>query len=613
MSTKPRWPQGLRDKLFDLFGADLRSLALFRIMLGLSLILDWFVRAYDITAFYTDSGFLPRHALLIHYPQYLSLHLLGGTLLVQWILFAIALLAAVALTVGYRSTLAAIISWLLLIGIQSRNPLLLSNADTVQRMALFWGLLMPLGAVFSVDAALAPKAPRSMRTLSVATLGCLVQVTFIYFCSALLKTGAPWHDGSAIYYTMQLDLFVTPIGKLLAQLPAVMFVMTHAVFYLELCGTFLWIFPWRTGIIRTIGLLLFILFQIGLWIHMEIGWFPLVNIVSLLALLPSWPWELLARRLPLPPPTVIFYDGECGFCRKTVLLLKTFLIIPRTEVIPAQTDDAIYATMSHENSWVVRIGDGQPLTRFDAIIALCEISPIARWIAPLCRRPLCHAFGTALYRWISNHRPLMGHVTRPLTARPISTSLRLPGSLVAGVALAYLLLTNIGTLPGNRSFVPEWLRTIALLARLDQKWDMFAPRPLVDDGWFVIPSQLMDGSEFDLVTNGPLSYEKPKLVINQFRSFRWRKYLTRIYEKKYKWARLYYGKYLCRDWNARHQGQQRLKTFKLIFMRERTLPNYAPPTVERIVMWDHICFPKRRSADATKPSDPTAPAAPAQP
>ena len=53
--------------------------------------------------------------------------------------------------------------------------------------------------------------------------------------------------------------------------------------------------------------------------------------------------------------------------------------------------------------------------------------------------------------------------------------------------------------------------------------------------------------------------------------------------------RLYYGKYLCRDWNAKHLEDESLETFQIIFVKERTLKNtIADP--ERVNIWNHNCF-----------------------
>ena len=51
-----RWPER--------FGLDLRALALFRILLGVILLVDLAARVGDIGVFYTDSGVLPRVDLL---------------------------------------------------------------------------------------------------------------------------------------------------------------------------------------------------------------------------------------------------------------------------------------------------------------------------------------------------------------------------------------------------------------------------------------------------------------------------------------------------------------------------------------------------------------------
>ena len=46
--------------LSDVFGIDTRSLAVFRIGLALTILLDLVLRAQDLGAHYTDAGVLPR-------------------------------------------------------------------------------------------------------------------------------------------------------------------------------------------------------------------------------------------------------------------------------------------------------------------------------------------------------------------------------------------------------------------------------------------------------------------------------------------------------------------------------------------------------------------------
>ncbi|MFT5471570.1 MAG: hypothetical protein ACI8UO_006705, partial [Verrucomicrobiales bacterium] len=77
----------------NVFGIDLRSLALFRISLGAILIADLIVRATDLTMFYTDAGVMPIEQLR-HPAWRICLHALSGDSGFQAALFVIAGFAA---------------------------------------------------------------------------------------------------------------------------------------------------------------------------------------------------------------------------------------------------------------------------------------------------------------------------------------------------------------------------------------------------------------------------------------------------------------------------------------------------------------------------------------
>ncbi|HBY80263.1 MAG TPA: hypothetical protein DEG47_25360, partial [Cyanobacteria bacterium UBA11148] len=93
--------------LEELFGLDLRSLAVFRIGLGLLLIIDLIDRSRDLNAHYTDFGILPRAPLIEKFlnPWFWSVHVFSGQALFQGILFVIAGLIALLLLIGYRTRL----------------------------------------------------------------------------------------------------------------------------------------------------------------------------------------------------------------------------------------------------------------------------------------------------------------------------------------------------------------------------------------------------------------------------------------------------------------------------------------------------------------------------
>ena len=85
-----------------MFSIDLRSLAIFRMALGVLLLADLYIRGQDLHAHYTDWGVLPRDILIPHLsdPLPLSVHLVSGSAFGQTIIFLSAGVFALALLLG---------------------------------------------------------------------------------------------------------------------------------------------------------------------------------------------------------------------------------------------------------------------------------------------------------------------------------------------------------------------------------------------------------------------------------------------------------------------------------------------------------------------------------
>jgi hypothetical protein len=73
--------------------------------------------------------------------------------------------------------------------------------------------------------------------------------------------------------------------------------MTWQVWWLELCGPLLFFIPWNTYWWRTVQTFAFMSFHFGLFLTMELGFFPWVAIVAWLVVLPSWFWDRPAHLL----------------------------------------------------------------------------------------------------------------------------------------------------------------------------------------------------------------------------------------------------------------------------------------------------------------------------
>lgn len=583
------------------YGLDLRALSLFRICLGAVIVGDLIWRARDLRAFYTDFGVLPRAVLLDRFadPSIISVHLMSGTAPVQALLFLVAAVFGLMLLVGYRTRLAAIVSWALLISLQSRNPVVLQGGDVLLRMLAFWAMFVPLNAYFSVDRALDNSgAPYPQRVCTVGTLALMAQVAMLYWFSALLKRSPEWWvEGSAVYYALSLEQFSSSVGRFLLQFPQLLRSLTYLTLGIELLAPVLLFSPFWSGPARAAAVLLLALLQLGLAVAMHLGHFPLVALVALIPLLPAWLWARRGRpgdeRQTPARPLTIFYDGSCEFCRKSVLILKAFLLAPDTVIARAEDDPQALAEMTREHSWVVVDREGRRWFRSSALAAVLRTS-VFRPLAWALERAPIRALADAIYVWVANHRPFLTRLISPLTFRPLRFGTGWPAALIAAFFLGYVLWWNLGTVSA-RLAMPNGYRWIGAATRTDQIWDMFAPFPLRDDGWYVIDGVLHNGRHVDVFRNGaPVSFAKPSAaqIAAQYRDERWRKYLMNLYLIVNSDYRLPYGRYLCRSWNERRtvDDPEFLETFEIFFMMRTNMLWTEPPREhQKILLHSHHC------------------------
>jgi len=600
------WPSLFREVQFlkglrKSWSLDLRSLAAFRICLGVLVVLDLINRSQDLVAHYTDYGVLPRSAMLNEFYRYyyLSLQFINGGGWFQFLIFAISGLCALLLIIGYRTRLMVFLSWLLMLSLQARNPVVLQGGDIEFRLLFFWAIFLPLGARYSIDRALDPRNEKPVDAhFSMGSIAFIIQIISIYFFAALLKTGAEWHiSHTAIYYALSLDQFATEFGKYLLNFPDLLRVVTLPVWYLELLGGFLLIVPFFQNWTRMLAILSFVALHLGFAVTMKLGLFPWICITAFVALLPGSLWNYFDKRFSHPLTHKIYYDADCGFCRKVLKILRCFLCLESVPYAKAQDHPKALTAMTKENSWVVEDHNLNYHFRFDGILLLLRSSPVGSWKASFWALKPFHFLGDHAYRWIANHRKLMGLFTRSLRERKPGYQ---AGRWLQMSALYFMICCMWWNwkIYDSYSPMPELMQKVSLYLRLDQKWNMFAPYPLKIDGWYVFPGKLRDGKDVDVfryIMDGETqttTYDRPASIVDTYPRQRWRKYMMNIRKKDFQKHRLFLGKYICRIWNDNHSDHDKLESFDMIFMEERTQVSGDSSPVVKTNLWHHWCFEK---------------------
>lgn len=462
-------------KLKTSFQLDVRALALMRIGVALVVLADLFIRAQDLTAFFTDDGFWTTKFLYNFgwQPGYWSLHTLNGSYGYIVLLFCLHAVFALQLLVGYRTRLASLLVWIFTVSLHNRNLFILQSGDDLLRLVIFWGIFLPWGNVFSIDS---KKTATRKNYFSFATMGYLILIASVYFFTVCFKNSTEWRsEGSAIYYALSLDQIKLPVGDWLYQFPALMKYLTFFVFALELAVPFLILIPFKRPWPRLTAFVLLLMLHIGIGFTMYVGLFYLINITTALALIPS-----------------SFFD--------------------RFQAMQIVNTNKLHMIGSKIKNYFVSVFSV-------AVISICLI------------------LNLSFMNWFS-------YELNPMFTKVVN------------------------------------------VFRLNQYWGMFSPHIMKEDGWYVYTGYTAEGKHWDLYYDTPyIITDKPKHLVKNYKSDRWRKLAENIQRKEYTFLRPMFCKYYLKKWNKDHP-ENKMKSLDFIFFQETSAADYKVLPLERT----QFCF-----------------------
>jgi hypothetical protein len=228
--------------------------------------------------------------------------------------------ATCLMLVGLGTRLSVVVVWLLSNSFASLNPYNDNAGDQVRGIILFYLMLCPCGAAWSLDRWLARRRGQPVGPVYVAPaiLRLLfLQMAVIYFCNGLAKVVGPdWRGGDSLYFVLN-DLTLARWSYAQVPVPvALTRVLTWSVLVWEV-GFPLWVSlpglgagvgrvlrlrPRTTvrverqlGRVRVAALLFGVAFHLGILASLELGSFGPYMICLYLPLVP---WERWAGRRP---------------------------------------------------------------------------------------------------------------------------------------------------------------------------------------------------------------------------------------------------------------------------------------------------------------------------
>ena len=567
---------------------DLRSIGLFRAAIGSVLFLHLLGRWSLRDDFYSPRGVLPNSLLassteVPNFPTLMSA--LEGH---SWgidLFFGVALVAAIALTVGLFTRGAVLLSLLAFSTLAHRNPYVLIAGDYVLGSMLLWLTVLPAGKRLSVDAVLRwrrcgnrltnplrergqshedPGKFQPLETLalahaagwwgkllfpstrgalptrfneeslfnegtqsrpSLAVLGVLMQFGLIYFATAWQKSGPTWwREGTALEQMLGLHRFARPGAVVVSALPEEWLVsLTHGVLAFEFLVLPLIVlsFAW----LRRGALLGLLTLHVGIACVIDTGGFSITMLACTPLLLSSadWVWgaQLVAR----------------------------------------WTHPAIPHEVSDETS---ERGGVSPLAlgRKPSLEEPGGLRHPAQTFSALCRA----SDQQTAWRMLS------------VVAIELVSAWLLVGMLASNYGLNFAI--------GPREAPRSWLDLPQRFAAAHQRWDMFAPDAPQFDPQLVVRVRLRDGRLLGLQSDDDLPSAGIDLA-PRLRPFA---------------SRIYIGHAVLQFHPARRREAEALRTELCRFvLRELTATGHAPRDIHAIELWSRSIPTSRRERNAPPP------------
>jgi hypothetical protein len=293
--------------------------ALFRIIYGVLIIVTLSLLKGDWLNWYGAHAWVSRATALQLEP---GIRINVFSVLPQtdgWIIsvFWAALASATLLTAGLFTRLSSILVFIFLTSMQQRNLYITHGGDWFLRLGGFFLIFAPAGAALSMDRVIRVRAGRESQTIRPrspwAQRMIQLQLSALYFFAFLIKVkGAPWLQGTALFYVYHLEEFKRfPVPAWFFQPLVLRFGSWFALALEFSLGLLIWIKEFRYPL-----LLMGVLFH--LWLEYSLN-------------IPLFQWDVLSAYVLFIDPADLNRIGERLKVRRAVCLWLTNKHIPRFE------------------------------------------------------------------------------------------------------------------------------------------------------------------------------------------------------------------------------------------------------------------------------------------
>ena len=523
-----------------------RTAGIYRWVVGFLCLADMLRHWGEARQFYSNDGVLTNHYHLFrpssgyNFSVFHAFSSLGEV----HVIFALFVLCHFFFMIGWQTKLFSILSFVAVTSLDNRLVMVENGGYVAVNLVVAYGMFLPTGKRFSVDAWLRSWRERKERSTeelneryrpssaykpytSLAVLLVVLNLAVVYFFNVVNKSGSLWRTGQTVHYVLHLNRMVTGLAVWMREI--LPYWMTRPITWGVLCLEALlvaWILsPYAKRITRTLAMIGILALHTSFGVMMRLGPFAWFMIGWSMCLIAPPQWEAAERwyRRKSAPRVVVFDRGSpfaFAVCRALSRLDNLELLrfeesspdLPSPELLTARDEasGAVFTGLAAFREiaqalpggrwgfWIVRLG------------SFGLLGPILAY-AGRNRAALTRYFGLTIPpRGAESTSP-----SSPLRDRIWTGSIYLRETLLVWVAICSVLQAiseNKAVPTWAKPKMPSVMTATLVYPRMFQGWGMFAPNPIADDGSVSVDAITLDGRHVD-----PFTGQAPDLDISDAR------------------------------------------------------------------------------------------------
>jgi hypothetical protein len=312
-------------------GLDIRSVAFFRILLGLFLLAELLSRIlanfHDIYSPETGvlgNCFASGYASAYSVPPLIFDIDTDGQMLVFMALYGSVLLT---FTLGILPRISAFFAVFMLWLLNTRYNVLYLGWEMYASVLLFWSVLLPIGSSYSILVARREKADALLEWRSPLAFAMMFQIAFIYFYNGISKNGDKWMSGHAVKFFLAEYDKMRPMAWHLIEMDGLLTLLTYATLAFEVLLPLIIFFPLWNDRFRLIAALSILLFHWSIDLVIDVGNFKYVGTSAAMLLLPGTFWDALRLKALEPWRTLQVAPFEVNALTKLATWFLAFALV----------------------------------------------------------------------------------------------------------------------------------------------------------------------------------------------------------------------------------------------------------------------------------------------